>query len=154
MAGIDEKDEEILRLLRKNGRMTLTEIGRRVGLSPASVKKRLEKLERVGAIRGYSAVVDHSFLGRLVKILFLLRLKVEGPEIDRLVLRLAERENVQSVYRISGRAQIAIIAEFKDMKGMRSFAGSIKGIFGDTLEYIEWGVIYETPKECWVQWRG
>jgi Lrp/AsnC family leucine-responsive transcriptional regulator len=151
MPGIDEKDREILRILREEGRITLTELGKRVNLSPASVKNRLEKLEKLGAIKGYSAVVDHAFLDRYVRVFMILKLKVEGPEIDRILRKFAAAENVQSLYRTTGRTQVMIIAEFENMDEMKRFAARLKGSLGNALEYIEWGTIYDSFKECWVE---
>ncbi|MBI4163453.1 MAG: Lrp/AsnC family transcriptional regulator [Candidatus Aenigmarchaeota archaeon] len=44
MIDIDEKDKQILNLLQKDGRMTLKEIGKAIGLSIDSTHKRLKKL--------------------------------------------------------------------------------------------------------------
>jgi predicted transcriptional regulator len=59
----DELDRKILSLLFENARMSLVEIGERVGLSAPAVKRRIERLERDGTIRGYSAVVDQQAMG-------------------------------------------------------------------------------------------
>jgi len=47
----------------QKGRATLSEIGGQVGLSPAAVKRRLDRLESTGVIRGYTAMVDQRLLG-------------------------------------------------------------------------------------------
>ncbi|WP_048811176.1 Lrp/AsnC family transcriptional regulator [Thermococcus gammatolerans] len=150
MVRFDEKDREILETLRKEGRITLTELGRRLGLSPASVKNRIDKLKELGAIRGFSAVIDPSFLERYVKVFMLLKLKAEDPDVDRVLSKFAALDNVQAVYRTTGRTQVLIIAEFEDMDEMKRFAGRLKGSLGSLLEYIEWGTIYDSLKECWV----
>jgi DNA-binding Lrp family transcriptional regulator len=62
-ATLDELDRKILSLLLENARMSLVEIGERVGLSAPAVKRRIERLERDGTIRGYSAVVDQQAMG-------------------------------------------------------------------------------------------
>ena len=49
---IDETTKIILRLLKDNGRMSFTELGEQLGLSRVAVKKRVEKLEEQGVIRG------------------------------------------------------------------------------------------------------
>jgi len=154
MAGVDEKDRKILRILREEGRITLTELGKRIGITAASVKNRLEKLEEVGAIHGYSAVVDPSFLGNYVKVIFLLRLKFESPTVDSLISKLAKRECVESLYRTSGRTQAVIIAEFHDMEEMKEFASLIKRTLGTALDYVEWGVIYDSAKEHWIETKN
>ncbi len=154
MPGVDEKDREMLRILRRNARITLTELGRRLNLTPASVKNRLEKLERLGAVKGYSAVVDPSFLGMYVKVLFLLRLRFEGPNIDSLLSKIARRECVESLYLTSGRTQAVMVAEFRDMDEMKEFASLVKRTLGTALEYVEWSIIYDSSKDHWIDVKG
>ncbi|WP_110240045.1 Lrp/AsnC family transcriptional regulator [Nocardioides gilvus] len=60
---IDSVDRQILDLLIENGRRTVKEVADLVGLSPSPVRRRIERLERVGIIAGYTAVVDESRLG-------------------------------------------------------------------------------------------
>ena len=54
---IDDTNKEILRLLRQDGRMSFTDIGKELGLSRVAVKKRVTRLEELGIIRGYKAVI-------------------------------------------------------------------------------------------------
>ena len=56
--GIDFIDNQIVDLLLKNGRMSYSEIGEKVGLSRTAVKTRIAALERAGIIKGYKAIVD------------------------------------------------------------------------------------------------
>jgi Lrp/AsnC family transcriptional regulator, leucine-responsive regulatory protein len=64
---IDSIDREILDLLRENARRTVTDIAARVNLSAAPVKRRIERLERLGVIVGYTLVVDHGKLDGLLE---------------------------------------------------------------------------------------
>ena len=150
MPGVDEKDREILRILRKESRITLTELGRRVNLSPASVKNRMEKLEGLGAIKGYSAVVDPSFLEEYVSVFIELRLAIDDHTVDPILRRIAGMANVEAVYRRSGERQILIKAHFKDTDEVKTFAGRLKHLFGKNLERVEVTLIIDTFKECWI----
>ncbi|NJE41794.1 Lrp/AsnC family transcriptional regulator [Thermococcus sp. GR6] len=150
MPGIDEKDKEILRILRREGRITLTELGRRVKLSPASVKNRVEKLEKLGAIKGYSAIIDPAFLDEFVQVLFELKLSIDDKNVDVILRRIAKLENVQALYRRSGEKQILIRASFHDTDEVKEFAGMLKKHFGKNLERVEVTLIIDTFKECWV----
>ncbi|CAD5244602.1 Lrp/AsnC family transcriptional regulator [Thermococcus camini] len=154
MPGIDEKDREILRILRKEGRITLTELGKRVGLSPASVKNRVEKLEKLGAIRGYSAIVDPAFLDEYVQAFFELKLAIDDHTIDPILRRIARLEEVQSLYRRSGERQILVRASFHDTDEVKAFAGRLKRFFGKNLERVEVTLIIDTFKENWVSGEG
>lgn len=60
---MDAFDRDILAQLQEDGRLTITELAGRVGLSVSPCHRRLRNLERSGAIRGYRAVVDPEALG-------------------------------------------------------------------------------------------
>jgi DNA-binding Lrp family transcriptional regulator len=60
---VDALDRKILAALQQDGRLTITELAGRVGLSVSPCHRRLRELERSGAIRGYRAVVDADALG-------------------------------------------------------------------------------------------
>ena len=60
---IDATDQQIVALLRENARRSFQDIGGRVALSAPAVKRRVDRLERDGVIRGYSANVDPSAIG-------------------------------------------------------------------------------------------
>jgi DNA-binding Lrp family transcriptional regulator len=53
----------MLDLLVEDARRSASEIGRIVNLSPAAAKRRIDRLEDSGYIRGYTAVLDHDKLG-------------------------------------------------------------------------------------------
>jgi DNA-binding Lrp family transcriptional regulator len=60
---MDEIDHRIVALLRENARRSFQDIGGHVALSAPAVKRRVDRLERDGVIRGYSANVDPSAIG-------------------------------------------------------------------------------------------
>jgi len=60
---LDDLDRKILALLRSNGRRTFTDLGTALGLSTPTVKRRVDRLESLGVIRGYAAVVDPAATG-------------------------------------------------------------------------------------------
>lgn len=62
-ARLDEIDLQLIELLQTDGRITLSELGRRVRLSPAAVGERVRRLEGTGTITGYRAVVSLASLG-------------------------------------------------------------------------------------------
>ncbi|MGW3117530.1 Lrp/AsnC family transcriptional regulator [Streptomyces sp. NPDC001107] len=59
----DVLDRQILELLQTDGRIKLSELGRRVRLSPAAVTERVRRLEAAGVITGYGARVAPARLG-------------------------------------------------------------------------------------------
>jgi len=55
---MDDIDRQIVALLREDARRSFQSIGGRVSLSAPAVKRRVDRLEADGVIRGYSAQVD------------------------------------------------------------------------------------------------
>ena len=60
---IDAIDRKIVALLRENARRSFQDIGGRVSLSAPAVKRRVDRLEAAGVIRGYTAIVDAARFG-------------------------------------------------------------------------------------------
>ncbi len=60
---LDPTDLRLLDELQRDGRLSLAELGRRVGLSSPAVAERLKRLEGDGVITGYRAVIDPRKLG-------------------------------------------------------------------------------------------
>src|SRR3954466_4967087 len=60
---MDDIDRRIVALLRQNARRSFQDIGSRVALSPPGVKRRVDRLEADGVLRGYSALVDPGAMG-------------------------------------------------------------------------------------------
>jgi DNA-binding Lrp family transcriptional regulator len=56
-------EKETLKLLIQDGRMSGSEIARKIGITPQAVGKIQDKLEMMGVIRGYSTIVDYEKLG-------------------------------------------------------------------------------------------
>ena len=60
---LDRFDLAILQELAREGRVSITELSKRIGLSKSPTQARLRRLEEVGAIRGYRAMLDPIRLG-------------------------------------------------------------------------------------------
>jgi len=60
---LDDLNHRILRVLLRDGRSTYAEIGAEVGLSVSATKRRIDRLLRDGAIRGFTAVVEPHAMG-------------------------------------------------------------------------------------------
>ena len=56
-------DEKLIRLLRHNARRSISDLAIEVGTSRATVRARIDKLERSGSIIGYTVVRLHGALG-------------------------------------------------------------------------------------------
>jgi DNA-binding Lrp family transcriptional regulator len=111
---LSEIDQKILSALLENGRMSFVEIGRRVSLSAPAVKRRMERLERDGTIRGYTAVVDREALGWRTEAF--LEVYAEGDtSLEGLRRSLAEHPEVVGAYTVAGDAEALVHVRTADM---------------------------------------
>ncbi|MGO9659063.1 MAG: Lrp/AsnC family transcriptional regulator [Acidimicrobiales bacterium] len=101
LSHIDAIDERILRLLQENARRTFGDIGREVGLSAPAVKRRIDRLEATGVIRGYTALVDHAHLGQSVEAFAELRFagSTRVDDIEDIALDVPE---VHAIFTVAG----------------------------------------------------
>jgi Lrp/AsnC family leucine-responsive transcriptional regulator len=61
---LDKTDLEILNLLTKNSRIQWQEIGEQVHMTGQAVKNRINKMEKLGIIEGYTLKINHTKIGR------------------------------------------------------------------------------------------
>jgi Lrp/AsnC family leucine-responsive transcriptional regulator len=97
---VDETSLRILTELQSEGRLSMAELGRRVGLSAPAVTERVQRLERTGVITGYRAEVDAAALGLPLTAIIRVR---PGPSQLRRIAEIAERTpEVVECLRITG----------------------------------------------------
>ena len=98
---MDATDHRIVALLRENARRSFQDIGGHVSLSAPAVKRRVDRLERDGVIRGYSANIDPSALGWNTHAFVELFCegRMSGGEVRDAV---AEHSEIEGAYTIAG----------------------------------------------------
>ncbi|MCJ2186785.1 Lrp/AsnC family transcriptional regulator [Novosphingobium beihaiensis] len=62
-ADLDDMDRKIVAVLREDGRITVTDLAQRVGMSKTPCQTRMRRLIESGVIRGFRAVTDPAALG-------------------------------------------------------------------------------------------
>jgi Lrp/AsnC family leucine-responsive transcriptional regulator len=97
---LDETDWAILAELQGDGRLSLTELGRRVNLSASAATERVKRLEANGVITGYRAEVDLERVG--FTVLAVVRLKYPGSRHQPLHQLFGERSEILECLRTTG----------------------------------------------------
>src|SRR3712207_1094731 len=111
---LDETNRRILRELQQDARLSVAELGRRVGLSPPAVAERLRTLETRGVIRGYRADVDPRALGFSLSSVIRIR---PAPGQLRNVAELAQRTpEVVDCRRVTGDDCYVMTAHVRDVE--------------------------------------
>jgi len=97
---MDEKDRRIIELMREDARRTFTDIAEELGVSEATVRKRVSKMEESGVIKNYTVEVDPSKLG--YDTVVLLGLDVDPEYLVEAAEKINNMEEVKSTYTCTG----------------------------------------------------
>ena len=97
---IDETNRALLVELQADARLSLAELGRRVGLSSPAVAERLGRLERAGVIRGYHASLDPVALG--YPLTAVIRIRPAPGQLHKLAAIASDAPEVVECDRITG----------------------------------------------------
>jgi len=123
--GIDEVDRRIVDLLAADGRLSASDVGRSVNLSPAAAKRRIDRLEKLGVIVGYTAIVDHSRIGAGIEAFTELRFAgdIQVDEIDKTFDGLAE---VVEAFTIAGDPDALVRLRVADLDHLKRVIDRIR----------------------------
>ena len=111
---LDETNVALVRELQQDGRLSLAELGRRVGLSSPAVADRLQRLEREGVITGYRAEVNPRAVGLALTVVIRIR---PAPGQIQNVAELARRTpEVVECVRITGEDCFIMRAHVRDVE--------------------------------------
>ena len=100
---MDATDRQILALLVEDARRTYDDIAGRVSLSAPAVKRRVDRLRRQGALRGFTAVVDHAALGHRTEALLELFF-APGTPLEQVAETLRAYPEVVEAWSVTGDA--------------------------------------------------
>jgi Lrp/AsnC family leucine-responsive transcriptional regulator len=97
---VDDANRRLLEALQADARLSLAELGRRVGLSSPAVAERLARLEEAGVITGYRAEVDPRALGWEIAVV--IRIRPAPRELHKVAELAARTREVVECHRITG----------------------------------------------------
>lgn len=145
---LDNKDIEILRLLQRNGRVSLDEIARTLNMPKSTIHYRIKRLERSGIIEAYYAKLNVESLGKDYITATFVRAKY-GPGYHEIVGRkLASIPGVWAVYFVLGDIDFIVLSRANDRDDFMRILNqmmSIKGI-ERTSTHVIIKVIKEDPR--------
>src|SRR5215475_3037687 len=97
---LDEVNLRLLQELARDPRLSMAELGRRVGMSSPAVTERVRRLEEVGVIRGYRLDLDPAMLG--LPIAAFVRVRPDPGQLPRVAELARSIPEVVECHRITG----------------------------------------------------
>jgi Lrp/AsnC family leucine-responsive transcriptional regulator len=111
---VDATNRGLLAELQADARLSIAELGRRVGLSSPAVAERLQRLEQAGVIRGYHADVDPRALGYDLTVV--IRIRPAPREIVKVADLARRTPEVVECNRITGDDCYIMRAHVRDVE--------------------------------------
>ena len=130
---LDATNLRLLAELQADARVSLAELGRRVGLSSPAVAERLGRLERDGVIRGYRADLDPRALGYALSAV--IRVRPAPRQIADVARRAQETPEVVACDRITGDDCFVLRAHVRDVDHLEEVIDRFT-LFGQTTTSI------------------
>jgi Lrp/AsnC family transcriptional regulator, leucine-responsive regulatory protein len=98
---MDGYGRKLLEELQSNARLSIAELGRRIGLSATATAERLKQMEEVGIIRGYSVEIERESLG--LDVLAFVRMSCSGgQQYHRLIEYVQTLQEVRECHHLTG----------------------------------------------------
>ncbi len=132
---LDEKNKQILTIIKNNSRLSFEEIGRMVNLTRNAVKNRIKNLEQKQVIKGYMFLVDfRHFNKQSFKIL--IRYDHSKINIEHSLLSfLKQKTGVLATLKLLGRWNLDIEIHTKDIKELQQFMMYLRNNFEIIQDY-------------------
>lgn len=124
MDDLDRFDHKILGALQVDGRVTVTDLANRVGLSKTPCQIRMKKLEERGYIQGYTAVVDPAKLdaGHIAFVQVSLA-DTRSAALEAFNSAVKAIPEIEQCHMIAGQFDYLLKVRSKDISGYRRFLG-------------------------------
>jgi Lrp/AsnC family leucine-responsive transcriptional regulator len=111
---IDHTNRRLLAELQENARLSLAELGRRVGLSPPAVAERVQRLEQQGVIVGYRAEIDPRALG--LSLSAVIRVRPAPGQLANIANLAQDTAEVVDCRRVTGDDCYVMTAHVRDVE--------------------------------------
>ncbi|MYM55002.1 Lrp/AsnC family transcriptional regulator [Thalassovita mangrovi] len=119
---LPETDQKILRLLKRDSRISNADLADQVGLSPSSCWRRVRALEESGAIRNYSVVLDDEKIGLGFQAIVHVHLTRHDPEkLQQFISAIGNKEEVRDCYATTGESDYHLFVSCRDLNAYNRF---------------------------------
>lgn len=139
---MDATDQRLLTLLRRDARRSISDLAHSLGLSRATVRGRIERMERQGDIVGYTVILRAETVSMPVRgITFV---EVEGRATARVIEILGGLPAVAAVHTTNGKWDLVVELGAESLTMLDSVLGRIRLIAGVTRS--ETTLLLATPR--------
>lgn len=103
---MDRLDQQLVTLLRHDGRRLVSDLAAELGVSRATVRARMERLERGGDILGYTVILRNDAIEAPVRAVMMI--EIEGHVLDKVIRQLEGFPEVAAIHTTNGRWDLVV----------------------------------------------
>ena len=144
----------LLSMLQRNARRSYRDIGRRLGVSEATIRARVRKLKKEGILKGFRAIVDPKKIG--ISNIGVILFKGTPNNIEILRIRLQNLPQIKAVFETSDTLELIALFYYHSQEKMQAFIREIgqepnieitKVISNSTSSKLDFSVDFESLLE-------
>lgn len=139
---MDALDQKLITLLRHNARRSISDLAIDLGTSRATVRSRMEKLEKSGSIIGYTVILRADAVDLPVRGIMMI--EIEGRVTDRVIGALGAFPEVSSIHTTNGRWDLIVELGAATLADFDSVLRRIRLVPGITAS--ETNLLLATPR--------
>ncbi len=125
---MDERDSQIIAELRRDSRISLSDLSATVGLSRVTVRNRLGKMQANGTIVGFTVVLAEDV--RETPVRGLMMLGIEGRGTDRVVRALKGLSAVRALHTTNGKWDVIVELGTETLEALDDVLARIRRLEG------------------------
>lgn len=150
---LDDKDKQILHMLSQDGRATIIEIAREIGMSRDAAKYRLDRLLKNHVIQGFVPVVNPPKIGLPLYVGVMISLWNISPERENKLIAFV-RQASQIVYAAKAMGKCDLYLEYfaRDPGQLDEMLAKLREQFSDIIKDIE--VLTYIKEYKWAEFAG
>ena len=119
---MDAVDRKILEFLQKDAKLTAKEMAEKLSLTPTPIYERIKKMERLGIIKAYVALVDEEKVDRGLTVFMNITIKEHHNEFRKKFIEdISNLEDVVELYHTSGSYDFLAKVRFSNIKDYKDF---------------------------------
>lgn len=147
MKDIDKIDAHILQSLEGDGRVSNTELAKKVGLSPSACLRRTQDLERRGVIKGYRAVLNRKQMGMGVTVFVMVGLSEHTRKYSKgFEAAMQAAPEVRECHNITGSVEYLLRVEVADLESYKDFHRDTLGTLSHVSSMTSY-ITLDSPKD-------
>lgn len=141
---MDSVDMKILKMLSADARVSFSEMGREVGLSTSTVRKRVKQLQKSGVVKGFTLVPDPQKFGK--GLTAFISVEADARSMRDLMRSLSRRQEVCELYTTTGGHGLMVKVRMGNVDELNEFVKNHLQS-NDAVKSVRTTVAMETVKE-------